>query len=88
MVRSEFFGEIFIDADCVRRGRSNVVEGVTTVYVHPANHRAQLVGGVLVAVVIDEILGRPAVHTGPAIEKPMVDAVVGVGTVTMHNFAE
>ena len=88
MVGAEFFGEMLIDADRVRRGRGNVVEGVTAVYVHPANHGSQLVGGVLVAVVLNEILGRPAVHAGPAIEEPVVNTIVGVGAVTMRDFAE
>ncbi|MBA7704695.1 hypothetical protein ES703_113513 [subsurface metagenome] len=43
---------------------------------------------VLVAVVLNEILGRPAVHAGAAIEEPVVNTIVGVGAVTMHNFAE
>ncbi len=45
-------------------------------------------GGVLIAVKLSQVFGRPPIFPRGSVKKPVVDAVVGVGTMTVHNFAQ
>ncbi len=88
MILSELFPEVVI---YTRRSRCYSIDFgkyIPAVNIHPAYYRPNCMRGVLCPVVFLEIFCLPFRFPCCAVKEPVVDTIMGMGTVTMYNRTE